>query len=81
MGGDQMSPPISPIPNVAGLCAAPRLLISPLVGEMSGRTEGGATERRHVNFNPHQNLGMSGNATCPRCTCILPSSAQRRSCG
>ena len=28
-----------------------------------------------------QNLGMSGNASAPRCTCMRPSSAQRRSCG
>ncbi|TGR17830.1 hypothetical protein EN845_28630 [Mesorhizobium sp. M8A.F.Ca.ET.202.01.1.1] len=46
-GGDRMSSRLSPISNVAGLSEAPRreaprLLISPLVGEMSGRTEGGA---------------------------------------
>ncbi|RUW91413.1 lytic murein transglycosylase [Mesorhizobium sp. M8A.F.Ca.ET.023.01.1.1] len=41
-GGDRMSSRLSPISNVAGLSEAPRLLISPLVGEMSDRTEGGA---------------------------------------
>ncbi|RWC89462.1 lytic murein transglycosylase [Mesorhizobium sp. M8A.F.Ca.ET.207.01.1.1] len=41
-GGDRMSSRLSPISNVVGLSEAPRLLISPLVGEMSGRTEGGA---------------------------------------
>ncbi|RAZ87069.1 hypothetical protein DPM33_27440 [Mesorhizobium hawassense] len=43
-GGDWMSPPLSPITNLAEASAAPELLISPQVGEMSGRTEGGVTE-------------------------------------
>ncbi|TGV53804.1 hypothetical protein EN784_39525 [bacterium M00.F.Ca.ET.141.01.1.1] len=43
-GGDRTSSPISPISNIARLSAARRLPISPLVGEMSGRTEGGAVE-------------------------------------
>ncbi|AZO19186.1 hypothetical protein EJ069_20905 [Mesorhizobium sp. M2A.F.Ca.ET.043.05.1.1] len=43
-GGDQTSRLLSPISNAAGLSKAPRLPISPLVGEMSGRTEGGAKE-------------------------------------
>ncbi|RWF32959.1 MAG: hypothetical protein EOS65_31785, partial [Mesorhizobium sp.] len=42
MGGDQMSRRLSPITNVAGMARSAKLLISPLVGEMSGRTEGGA---------------------------------------
>ncbi|TIO07788.1 MAG: hypothetical protein E5X89_20910 [Mesorhizobium sp.] len=45
-GGDRTSPPPSPISNVAGMSRAPKLPISPLVGEMSGRTEGGAVERQ-----------------------------------
>ncbi|RWL99905.1 MAG: hypothetical protein EOR68_12745 [Mesorhizobium sp.] len=45
LGGDQMSPRLSPTGNAAGKSGAPEPLISPLVGEMSGRTEGGATER------------------------------------
>ncbi|TPL34604.1 hypothetical protein FJ957_30870 [Mesorhizobium sp. B2-4-6] len=44
LGGDWMSRPLSPIADVAGM--APKLLISPQVGEMSGRTEGGAKDRR-----------------------------------
>jgi hypothetical protein len=36
---------ISPIANAAGMSEARKLPISPLVGEMSGRTEGGAKER------------------------------------
>ncbi|RWQ66244.1 MAG: hypothetical protein EOS86_11810 [Mesorhizobium sp.] len=44
LGGDRMSRRLSPIAHVAGLSGAPKLPISPLVGEMSGRTEGGATE-------------------------------------
>jgi hypothetical protein len=43
-GGDRLSSRLSLISNVAGLSEAPKLPISPLVGEMSGRTEGGAKE-------------------------------------
>ncbi|RUU58742.1 hypothetical protein EOD04_28725, partial [Mesorhizobium sp. M2C.T.Ca.TU.009.01.2.1] len=45
LGGDRMSRRLSPITNVAGMNGAPKPLISPLVGEMSGRTEGGAKDR------------------------------------
>ncbi|TPI76941.1 lytic murein transglycosylase [Mesorhizobium sp. B2-8-9] len=41
-GGDRMSPSLSSITNVAGTAPSAELLISPLAGEMSGRTEGGA---------------------------------------
>ena len=44
-GGDRLSSPISPVSNVAELREPTKLLISPLAGEMSGRTEGGAKER------------------------------------
>ncbi|RWB54267.1 MAG: hypothetical protein EOQ47_19500 [Mesorhizobium sp.] len=44
-GGDWRSPRLSPISNVAGPSGAFKLPISPLEGEMSGRTEGGAKER------------------------------------
>ncbi|RWA68371.1 MAG: hypothetical protein EOQ69_16705 [Mesorhizobium sp.] len=47
LGGDQTSPVISPIPNVGRMSGAPEQPISPLVGEMSGRTEGGAVEQQH----------------------------------
>ncbi|QKD03275.1 precorrin-3B synthase [Mesorhizobium loti] len=40
-----LSSPASPITNVAEGAPAPKLPISPPVGEMSGRTEGGAVER------------------------------------
>ncbi len=43
-GGDQALPAISPITSVARASEALELPISPLVGEMSGRTEGGAKE-------------------------------------
>jgi hypothetical protein len=46
-GGDQPASRIPPIAHVKEKSASPKLLISPLVGEMSGRTEGGAKERRH----------------------------------
>ncbi|RWL21671.1 MAG: hypothetical protein E5X64_19430 [Mesorhizobium sp.] len=42
--GDWMSRWLSPITNVAEEASLAKLPISPLVGEMSGRTEGGATE-------------------------------------
>ncbi len=41
-GGDWLSSPIPPLANVARSCEALKLPISPLAGEMSGRTEGGA---------------------------------------
>ncbi|RUX09240.1 lytic murein transglycosylase, partial [Mesorhizobium sp. M8A.F.Ca.ET.059.01.1.1] len=41
-GGDWMSSSPSPNSNVARMSRAPKLPISPQVGEMSGRTEGGA---------------------------------------
>ncbi|RUW04605.1 ABC transporter ATP-binding protein, partial [Mesorhizobium sp. M1A.F.Ca.IN.020.06.1.1] len=36
---------LSPIVHVARRSGAPKLPISPLVGEMSGRTEGGVKDR------------------------------------
>ncbi|RUU57926.1 lytic murein transglycosylase [Mesorhizobium sp. M2C.T.Ca.TU.009.01.2.1] len=42
-GGDRVSHRVSPTTNVAGDAAAPKLLISPLAGEMPGRAEGGAS--------------------------------------
>ncbi|TPJ79995.1 cobaltochelatase subunit CobN [Mesorhizobium sp. B2-6-2] len=57
-GGEiALSPPLSPIASVAGGAPAPELPISPLAGEMSGRTEGGATERQ-----PSQ---LAGETTFP----------------
>ncbi|RWI19093.1 MAG: hypothetical protein EOQ92_22340 [Mesorhizobium sp.] len=41
-GGDWPSQQPSPISNAAGVSGAPKLLISPLAGEMAGRPEGGA---------------------------------------
>ncbi|TIN17797.1 MAG: hypothetical protein E5Y31_28670 [Mesorhizobium sp.] len=43
-GGDWMSSPLSPIADVAENAPQAKLPISPLAGEMSGRTEGGVTE-------------------------------------
>ncbi|RUX71158.1 hypothetical protein EN925_20995 [Mesorhizobium sp. M7A.F.Ca.US.006.04.2.1] len=43
--GDWTSCGLSPIANVARRTEAQKLPISPLVGEMSGRTEGGAKDR------------------------------------
>ncbi|AZO36226.1 hypothetical protein EJ072_18730 [Mesorhizobium sp. M2A.F.Ca.ET.046.03.2.1] len=44
-GGDWLSRRLSPISDVAGSSGASTLPISPLEGEMAGRTEGGAKER------------------------------------
>ncbi|TJW09083.1 MAG: lytic murein transglycosylase [Mesorhizobium sp.] len=44
-GGDQMSSRLSPISNVLEMGGALKLLISPLVGEMPGKAEGGAKDR------------------------------------
>ncbi|RWK99156.1 MAG: lytic murein transglycosylase, partial [Mesorhizobium sp.] len=41
-GGDWLSSRLSPIANVERRAPPAQLPISPLVGEMSGRTEGGA---------------------------------------
>ncbi|RVD54768.1 lytic murein transglycosylase [Mesorhizobium sp. M2D.F.Ca.ET.185.01.1.1] len=40
-GGDRMSPWVSPTSHVE--TPSPKLLISPLAGEMPGRAEGGAS--------------------------------------
>ncbi|RWF26118.1 MAG: lytic murein transglycosylase [Mesorhizobium sp.] len=44
-GGDQMSSRLSPISKVLEMGGALKLLISPLVGEMPGKAEGGAKDR------------------------------------
>ncbi|SIT55127.1 hypothetical protein BQ8794_200130 [Mesorhizobium prunaredense] len=44
-GGDRLSRPLSPIINVPEKAPPATLPISPQVGEMSGRTEGGAKDR------------------------------------
>ncbi|TIM03823.1 MAG: ABC transporter ATP-binding protein, partial [Mesorhizobium sp.] len=41
-GGDWLSSPLSPISNTEERALSVKLPISPQVGEMSGRTEGGA---------------------------------------
>ena len=43
-GGDCLSRVISPIAHLAGGTPSAKLPISPLVGEMAGRPEGGVTE-------------------------------------
>ncbi|RWO22394.1 MAG: hypothetical protein EOS09_20390 [Mesorhizobium sp.] len=44
-GGDRLLQPLSPVTNVAEEAPPAKLPISPQVGEMSGRTEGGAKDR------------------------------------
>ncbi|RUU18677.1 hypothetical protein EN933_04400 [Mesorhizobium sp. M7A.F.Ca.US.001.01.1.1] len=45
-GGDWISRRLSPIFNAEEETQKPKLPISPLEGEMSGRTEGGLVERK-----------------------------------
>ncbi|RWB52445.1 MAG: hypothetical protein EOQ47_26105 [Mesorhizobium sp.] len=59
-GGDWLSSRLSPISKVAGQCEAPKLPISPLEGEMSGRTEGG--ERQPCQAATHRRSSLR----CPR---------------
>ncbi|RWQ54047.1 MAG: hypothetical protein EOS84_14660 [Mesorhizobium sp.] len=47
-GGDWLSSPLSPISNAEERALSVKLPISPQVGEMSGRTEGGAKD--HYGF-------------------------------
>ena len=58
-GGDQLSRPLSPILNVARLKPSASLPISPLEGEMSGRTEGGLVERRQIGIGHHAHGGSA----------------------
>ena len=48
-GGERLSPSPRSLPNVAGCTAAAKPPISPLEGEMAGRPEGRAVERRLPN--------------------------------
>jgi hypothetical protein len=48
-GGDHAVASLSPTANVAGSASPPTLPISPLAGEMSGRTEGGAVPPAFLN--------------------------------
>ncbi|TPI14860.1 hypothetical protein FJW06_09630 [Mesorhizobium sp. B4-1-3] len=50
LGGDQTSRRLSPVSSAAGEAPGLKPPISPLVGEMSGRTEGGAKERKPRRF-------------------------------
>ena len=75
-GGDWLSLPRSPICTVERLAKVAKLLISPLAGEMSGRTEGGVKERKARKDQAHQ---PSYHPPCfvPKSTfggCILSSS-------
>ncbi|RWL10970.1 MAG: hypothetical protein EOR45_06550 [Mesorhizobium sp.] len=51
-GGDWLSYLLPLITNIAGLAARAKLPISPQVGEMSGRTEGGAKDRYSFHSAP-----------------------------
>ncbi|TIN96900.1 MAG: lytic murein transglycosylase [Mesorhizobium sp.] len=50
-GGDRLSPLVSPITKVVRNAPPQKLPISPLEGEMSGRTEGGLVERQRIAFD------------------------------
>ena len=57
-GGDRTSALPSPFSNVARGRPASKLPISPLEGEMSGRTEGGLVERQRIGVE-HRDCGAS----------------------
>jgi hypothetical protein len=57
-GGDQMSCRLSPITGIEKEASAVELPISPLAGEMSGRTEGGVKER-HLRQDGDQTAGAA----------------------
>jgi len=65
-GGDRPSRRVSPIANVAGRAAAPKPPISPHVGEMSGRTEGGAEGWNAGNWPRPQALAAADTMARPR---------------
>ena len=77
LGGDRMSHRVSPIFVVASRALAAKLPISPLVGEMSGRTEGGAVECRHQPASPITSP-VAPSIPSGRCVAatIIPPSAQ-----
>ena len=56
LGGDRRSILLPPIANNAGRRSTPKLPVSPLVGEMSGRTEGGNVERCSIAPDCFQDL-------------------------
>ena len=56
-GGDWLSSTVLPISNVGGWRKQSSSPISPHVGEMSGRTEGGAVERESPRHNLYRNAG------------------------
>ncbi|RWO30930.1 MAG: hypothetical protein EOS10_17550 [Mesorhizobium sp.] len=72
MGGDRLSPLISPIANVAGMSGTPKLPISPLVGEMSGRTEGGAVEHYGTIPAAFSTIPAVSRTASSRCMAHLP---------
>ncbi|TIT74181.1 MAG: hypothetical protein E5W56_18345, partial [Mesorhizobium sp.] len=58
-GGDWTSCWLSPVANVAGMSGAPKLPISLLVGEMSGRTEGARRNEALISFRPYRPHGQA----------------------
>ncbi|ESY37964.1 MULTISPECIES: ABC transporter ATP-binding protein [unclassified Mesorhizobium] len=59
-GEIKLSSALSPITGIAGRALAAKLPISPLEGEMSGRTEGGVTERRPLKLTEPSTLPLPG---------------------
>ncbi|RUT97701.1 hypothetical protein EOD23_28220, partial [Mesorhizobium sp. USDA-HM6] len=60
-GGDWMSRRLSPIAKIRGDAPLKKLPISPLAGEMSGRTEGGVTELNLQPFQRSSSIAICGN--------------------
>ena len=72
-----MSPSLSPIANVAEKAPAPKLPISPLVGEMPGRAEEGAKELYEWcgRSPPHPQTISATNPAMPTTSRHQPNSA------
>ncbi len=62
-GEIKLSAPPLLIAKIAGIAATAKLLISPLAGEMSGRTEGGAKGRKPLILSTAKSASF-GRDTC-----------------
>src|SRR5262245_41623893 len=93
-GGDWLSLTVSPVADVAGWRNSNGQRISPLVGELSGRTEGGAVEHQHCRkialahtrrYSPTRPATASRPSAAPPPSAPAPASpvhqAAGRSCG
>ena len=72
-GGDQPSIPLQLVATVARLSPTSKLLISPLEGEMSGRTEGGAIDSGFIPFASSSGLSRGSIPVSGRRSELIPN--------